>query len=163
MNVFPITLPPLRDRGDDIVHLAEHFLADLNDAEGTRKAFAPECRETLRTYPWPGNVRELRNLIRRAYILADDQLTAECLFATPRCSIPTDAAGHHLLVPIGANLAAVERQVILATLESCGGHRRRASDLLGISPKTLYNRLRSYRGQATADIDGLTAERGESE
>src|SRR5512134_2567158 len=71
LNVFPITLPPLRERGTDLEMLAEHFLDELNVTEGTNKRFAPAAIARLYDHPWPGNVRELKNYVQRAYIMAD--------------------------------------------------------------------------------------------
>ncbi len=143
LSVFPITLPPLRDRGDDVILLAESFLADLNAAEGTTKSLAPACRDALKAHPWPGNIRELKNTIRRAFILADEAIGAEVLF--PARAVEDVVTGLHLKIPLGAPLADAEKRVILSTLDHCGGHRRKTAELLGISPKTLYNRLVEYR------------------
>ena len=79
LNVFPIQLPPLRERGDDVELLAEKFLSDLNLAEGTTKHFTRACLERLHRHSWPGNVRELQNVIRRAFILAEDDVGVDSL------------------------------------------------------------------------------------
>src|SRR6185436_3108196 len=72
LNIFPIPLPPLRERGDDVELLAEHFLGELNAAEGTAKQLTPAGRERLRRRSWPGNLRELKNALQRGFILADE-------------------------------------------------------------------------------------------
>ena len=72
LNVFPIPLPPLRERGDDVERLAEHFLGELNAAEGTAKQLTAAGRERLRRHGWPGNLRELKNVVQRAFILAEE-------------------------------------------------------------------------------------------
>jgi DNA-binding NtrC family response regulator len=74
LAVFPITLAPLRERGDDVVLLAEHFLNEINARNDTAKVFSSGARQTLREYRWPGNVRELKNAVERAYILCEHEL-----------------------------------------------------------------------------------------
>jgi DNA-binding NtrC family response regulator len=140
LNVFPILLPPLRDRAGDIDLLADHFLDELNRAQGTGKRYRPGAQALLRSYAWPGNVRELKNVIHRAFIMGDDEvdpvLPAE--IAAPPAAQPASP-----LRP-GTPLAEVERRVILATLQQNGGDKRRTAEILGISLKTLYNRLKLY-------------------
>jgi two-component system, NtrC family, response regulator AtoC len=140
LNVFPILLPPLRERAGDIDLLADHFLDELNRAQGTGKRYRPGAHALLRSYAWPGNVRELKNVIHRAFIMGEDEvdpvLPAE--IAAPPAAQPSSP-----LRP-GTPLAEVERRVILATLQQNGGDKRRTAEILGISLKTLYNRLKLY-------------------
>jgi len=143
LNVFPILLPPLRDREGDIQLLAEHFLEQINRTEGTHKRFSANSVRRMMTYAWPGNVRELKNTVHRAYILAEDVIEQDGL---PSPSIPETAAGSSFKV--GTSLAEAERQLILATLEQCQGDKKRAAEILGISLKTLYNRLNLYAATA---------------
>jgi len=251
LNVFPIQLPPLRERCEDIDLLAGHFLAELNESERARKHFTGAALSKLSGHYWRGNVRELRNVVHRGFILAegdaidaadlpldDDQMNAgdareaapsvvadvraagaspatgalptadappaagapsaadapppagtspaadappsasappaasaspagtaadvqrpacppadrsppaqaaESPDTAPACNIPALPDPLRVDVTIGLSLAEVERRLILATLEHCGGRRERAATLLGISPKTLYNRLKAYR------------------
>ena len=157
LSVFRIELPPLRDRAGDIDILSEHFLASLNRAEGTNKRFARATLETLRTYAWPGNVRELKNAVHSAFILADGLVEREMLPPTVReVPVTSDAAdsGDVLDVRVGLSIAEAERRLTLATLRSCGGKKDMAAKVLGISLKTLYNRLNLYRaqGQNVADM-----------
>jgi DNA-binding NtrC family response regulator len=143
LNVFPISLPPLRERGKDVELLAQAFLDELNDRHGTKKQFPGAVREMLATYPWPGNVRELKNYVQRAHIMsgAEGDLTA----AVPlQISLSRPMAGTAVTIPFGTSLADADRQLILATLEQCGGVKTRAAEILGISLKTLYNRLVEY-------------------
>ncbi len=142
LNVFPIELPPLRMRGEDVVLLAEHFLVQVNTREETRKRFTPRALARLQTLPWPGNVRELKNVVERAAILADVMIEAETL-PLPQADAPI-AEDATLNVRIGTPMGEIERRVILATLESLDGNKRRAAEVLGISLKTLYNRLSVY-------------------
>jgi two-component system, NtrC family, response regulator AtoC len=141
LNVFPLRIPPLRERGGDIELLAQHFLDELNAAHGTHKALSPEGVACLASYHWPGNVRELRNHIQRAFILSDQIIDATALAPVITTQSPV---GLTLAIPVGTSLADVDRKLIYATLELCGGVKKRAADILGISLKTLYNRLEEY-------------------
>ncbi len=152
LNVFPIRLPPLRQRGADIELLARHFLTELNRAEGTAKTFAADSLARLYQHGWPGNVRELRNLVQRAYIMADDVI--EC--GVPgSAAAPTGDDGATVTIRVGTPLEEVERRVTLATLAQCGQVKRKAADILGVSLKTLYNRLEVYNGR-TGTLPGVT-------
>jgi len=164
LNVFPLVLPALRERSGDVELLAQHFLDELNRAHGTSKQFGAEALRSLRGYHWPGNVRELRNYVQRAYILSDREIDAAAI--TPAAA-PQPSSSQTLAIPVGTSLAEVDRKLIFATLELCGGVKKRAADILGISLKTLYNRLEEYgsherveanpdRGQP-ADADPATA------
>jgi DNA-binding NtrC family response regulator len=153
LNVFPIAVPPLRSHPEDIEPLAEHFLAELNRVSGSAKRWAPATLERLRQNQWPGNVRELRNVVHRAFILGDDEIGAEALPVAQAAPFLA-AASPILQLRLGGSIAAVERRVILATLEMENGDKRRAATVLGISLKTLYSRLSVYR--AGGDISVTT-------
>ncbi len=143
LNVFPMQLPPLRERGKDVELLAQHFLDQLNAQNGTKKTFLPPAMGTLRAYTWPGNVRELRNYVQRAFIMSDDNGISTD--AVPlQVSATQASSGSTLTIPVGTSLASADKKLILATLEQCGGVKKRAAELLGISLKTLYNRLEEY-------------------
>ncbi len=150
LNVFPIFLPPLRERGDDVELLADHFLDAVNAREGTRKRWSPEARGRLRAHSWPGNVRELKNAVERAAILADATIGLELLPGRDTSGPVTPAYGRVLQVRVGSSLVDVERRVILATLEEFKGDKRRTAETLGIGLKTLYTRLSLY--QATGHM-----------
>ncbi len=141
LNVFPIVLPPLRERQGDVSLLAQHFLDQLNAAEGTSKRFSSRALERIQAHRWPGNVRELKNEIQRAFIVSEGTIELEEFKDAPAMGGPRPATGS--LDP-GASLREVERHHILATLEQCGGDKRKTAQLLGISLKTLYNRLNLY-------------------
>ncbi len=149
LKVFPIQVPPLRERGSDIDLLADHFLNLLNKAEGTAKVFSRAVRDRLRSHTWPGNVRQLQNLVHHAYILADDEIGPQCLpddIAGPlTASGDTGAPG--LSMNVGMSIGEAEHRLILATLEECGGDKNKAARILGVSLKTLYNRLNSYKNE----------------
>ena len=146
LAVFPIVLPPLRCRGNDAELLAAYFLEALNQEAGTEKVFSAPSHALLRAHTWPGNVRELKNCIERAFLLADE--TVELQAFTPAAG-PSRSADGSLSFPIGTPLAEMEKQTIYAALEHYGGNKRRCAEILGISLKTLYNRLTEY----TARLD----------
>lgn len=155
LNVFPIGLPPLRERGDDVQLLAQRFLQELNAQEGTHKTLGAAAVARLAQWHWPGNVRELRNTLQRAWVMTSgEEIDAQWLpGAQPAASQPALSAPvkepapglPQLQIALGTPLAQVERELILATYQHCGEHRERTAAVLGISLKTLYNRLRQYR------------------
>jgi DNA-binding NtrC family response regulator len=142
LSVFPIHMPPLRERGEDINLLADYFLGQLNERQGTTKRFSEESMERLRNHNWPGNVRELKNVVHRAFIMADQEITPRCL---PR-EVGGDSGGiRSLHFQVGTSIEEVERRLIMATLDAYGGNKRKTAEILGVSLKTLYNRLNGYR------------------
>jgi len=149
LGVFPIHLPPLRDRGDDVILLAEAFLEDQNHADGTSKRFTRKALDRLRQHGWPGNVRELRNAVQRAYILADQDIDATHV-PVPQASTPERGPDATLQISIGTSIEEVERRMILATLAELDGDKDRTARTLGISLKTLYNKLKRYRHEEEA-------------
>jgi two-component system, NtrC family, response regulator AtoC len=153
LNVFPIAMPPLRDRPGDVALLAAHFLADIGQREGHPRRWTAAATAKLETYRWPGNVRELRNAVQRAYVMSDGDVVGDDWL--PR-DVPIDvqpapapAAAATITLPLGASLADTERRLILATLEHFEHQRERTAAALGISLKTLYNRLKEYGGEAS--------------
>ncbi len=158
LNVFPITLPPLRERGEDIELLAAHFLGEFNQREGTERRWSPAALKRLRAYPWPGNARELRNVVERAAILAEDVITEVGLPQAPNGPpAASESATPVLTVPVGQPVAEVERRLILATLRMLDGDKRETARQLGISLKPLYNRLNVY--EAAGQLEGLPSAR----
>jgi len=149
LNVFPIALPPLRNRAGDVELLAEHMLAQLNRESGTSKVWSRAALERLRRSPWTGNVRELANVVQRAHILGDDEIGPEALPLAQEVPVEHAPSGGPVLqVRVGASIGNVERRLILATLEMTGGDKKQAASILGISLKTLYNRLNVYEAYA---------------
>lgn len=146
LAVFPLRAPPLRERNGDRELLAKHFLAELNAQENTSKVFSKRAIDTLRTYSWPGNVRELKNAVYRAFILAEKTVEVQHPHLASRAKKPV-LQSDAMSIWIGTPLADAQKQVILATLKHCGGDKRRASRTLGISLKTLYNRLGAYEAE----------------
>jgi DNA-binding NtrC family response regulator len=143
LNVFPITLPPLRARREDVDLLAQHFLEALNrEREGAPKQLTRAAVDRLRSHPWPGNVRELKNVLQRAFILATGDIGVDSL----PLGVVEERLGGSLVMRVGMPVAEAERRLILATLEHCDGDKKKAAEILGISLKTLYNRLNEYKG-----------------
>jgi DNA-binding NtrC family response regulator len=154
---FAIAVPPLRDRGDDAVLLAEAFLADLNARGSTRHDFAADTLERIRLSPWPGNVRELRNAVQRAYILAEDGLVRLPPQALPQR--PLSESANTITFAVGTTLEEMERHILRKTLQHYGNNRRRAAAALGITPRTIRNRLarerRLGRDLLATDLESL--------
>jgi DNA-binding NtrC family response regulator len=153
-------VPPLRERADDIELLANHFLSQLNKRSNTTKALTPAAVDRLKRYHWPGNVRELSNAIHRAYIMTDgDWITQIGLSQEP--TLAADFSGRSFQIGVGDRIDAVEKRLILATVQHTHT-KEAAAEILGISVKTLYNRLRAYEsgadlGRATAAADASLA------
>ena len=140
---FPITLPPLRKRHGDVAGLAQYFLSELNDAGDTQVTLTRAALERLNEYPWPGNVRELKSAVERAYVLSAGTIDAEQLHLGDEPAA-ADSDDDELTLQVGMSIRDAERDLILATLESLDGDKQAAADTLGISLKTLYNRLNEY-------------------
>jgi transcriptional regulator with GAF, ATPase, and Fis domain len=154
LNVFEIDVPPLRERPDDILPLAEAFLEDLGRTMGRPAAgISRDAREWLLGYPWPGNIRELRNAIERAILLCDGGLIThehlptvisrpERVRTAPRDGAPAVFAGP--LPPGGLQLGVVERDLVEKALRDARGNRTRAARLLGLTRSQLYTRMQKY-------------------
>jgi len=193
LNVFPIEMPPLRDRLDDVPLLADHFLRQIAAKEGKNKRFTAKALAQLQTYHWPGNVRELRNAVQRAYVMAagevvdeqwlpkgegaEPQSTAASSAASTTIAAPaapaapaasgtgyaahgtagappaSESSGPSVTMPLGSSMAQVEKAFILATLQHYKHHKEQTAAVLGISLKTLYNRLKEYAAEDAAAAD----------
>jgi DNA-binding NtrC family response regulator len=147
LNVFTLELPPLRERREDIGLLVASFIREGNDRNQRNVAgIEDEALEALRTYHWPGNIRELRNVVERSVIVAragrirKDDLPPS-IFSPP--ARPRGQAGVEF--PVGTTVDEAERSLILKTLEATGQNKTRAAEILGISLKTLHNKLKKYR------------------
>jgi two-component system response regulator AtoC len=156
--VIPVSVPPLRERGDDANLLADMFLERLNDEHGTAKVFTPEALQSIASYRWPGNVRELKNVIHRAYVLSDAEIDvdtgAEFIAPIATAASPPRAdvtSGNEVRIRVGTSLDNAERALIMATLRALDGSKSKAAHVLGISLKTLYNRLHAYGAGAALD------------
>ena len=176
LNVFPLTMPPLRERKEDVPALAAHFLSRIEENERRGfTSFAARALGVLAGYDWPGNVRELRNAVHRLLVLSDppvipaesveavldlDRSAAERSPESPGPQAPVEPADEAVVEPeaepeidpafpsvpvrVGERLDAVERKLLIATLHAVNGNRRRAAAILGISLKTVYNRIKEY-------------------
>ncbi len=142
LQVFPIQMPPLRERNGDVELLASYFLDQLNERQGTGKRFSADAMDRLCSHSWPGNVRELKNVVHRAFIMADEEITPRCL---PREVGGESGAVRSLNFQVGASISDVEQRLIMATLDAYAGNKRKTAEVLGVSLKTLYNRLNMYR------------------
>ena len=148
LNVFNIHMPPLRDHPGDVQVIAEKMIADMNVKHGCSvTGMSADLLKRLENYRWPGNVRELRNTIERAVVLAGDgQLGLDSLppgfgDSTTRSAAESDTAVH---VEVGTTVDEAERQLIIKTLTSTNNNKTRAAEILGISTKTLQNKLKEY-------------------
>jgi DNA-binding NtrC family response regulator len=133
----------LRERNGDIELLAQQFLNEQNVKQGTRKLFSRRSMEIIRNLPWQGNVRELKNVVLRAYILAGETIALDDYLPEHHARKPAVQEGC-LNFFIGTPLADAQREIIQATLKHFDGNKRMTADTLGISLKTLYNRLKEY-------------------
>jgi DNA-binding NtrC family response regulator len=153
LNVFPIHLPPLRERKDDLNVIVPAMLEGLNPKHATKVTdAAPDIMDRLRAWHWPGNVRELRNVLERAMILAGEgTLHAQHLppgFGSAAGAPPAVSANDgELRIPVGHTIEQAERALIELTLEHTKHNKTRAAEILGISQKTLFNKLKEYGSQ----------------
>ncbi len=139
LNVIRLTVPPLRERTEDIPLLAQHFLVlySRKNAKEVR-GFTPEALDAMSAWGWPGNVRELENAIERAVVLSrDDQIGVEDL---PPALRKQDAGRKRMMFEVGTQLRVVERRMIEETLRYCNGDKSLAASLLGITARTIYRR-----------------------
>jgi len=179
--VIPLPVPPLREREGDALLLAEMFLAELNQANGTQKTYTEQARDRIAGFSWPGNVRELKNVVHRGYVLSDDEVEVDVpasgreaapLAHGPAIAVPTmpsinsaiaarapapTAGSRDITIRVGTSLDDAERTLIMATLDSVAGSKAKAAQVLGISLKTLYNRLHAYRGNGFEGVPEIRA------
>jgi two-component system response regulator HydG len=144
LNVVPVHLPPLRERKEDIPLLAEHFFKLYQEKNRKSiKGFLPKTIDTLMRYDWPGNIRELENVIERAVLLCRNE------YVSPK-DLPSPFQGEQMgeqpliSIPPGMTLEKLEKEAIIQTLEENGGNRTQTAQVLGISRKTLQNKLKEY-------------------
>jgi two-component system response regulator HydG len=150
LNVFRIDLPPLRTRIDDIPLLVEHFIGEFSQQRSKPVLGVDhECMEILQSYHWPGNIRQLRNVVERASIVSPGPLLTSADLPPEFRKKSIDRLA--VEVPLGSSLEQAERWLIVRTLEFVGGNKVRAAEILGISTKTLYNRLEQYELKDRAD------------
>ena len=147
LNVFHIHLPPLRDHKDDLPNLVEALLADISIKHDKKvTSVGTDVMDLFRSYPWPGNVRELRNVLERSAIASDRSVITRQHLPTDfgrATAVATPGLGN-IRFPVGTTVDAMERELILQTLAATSQNKTRAADLLGISLKTLHNKLKEY-------------------
>ncbi|KOR14932.1 helix-turn-helix domain-containing protein, partial [Burkholderia cenocepacia] len=145
LAAFAIYVPPLRQRDGDVETIAQEFVDTLNARHRAHKRLTDAAIAALRAYSWPGNVRELHNTIERAYILADEGIDV----ALPKQALPAAESTSEgvMALPVGATLHHAQQRFIAETLRHFDGNKPRAAKALGISLKTLYNRLALMRDQ----------------
>jgi two-component system response regulator HydG len=146
LNVVPVLLPPLRERKEDIPLLAEHFFTRLQEKNRRAiKGFLPKTIDMMLRWDWPGNVRELENVVERAVLLCrSDYISPEDLPGSMQGLSGPDEAQSLMHVPSGMTMREVEKQVIIQTLDEVKGSRTQAAKTLGLSRKTLQNKLKEY-------------------
>ena len=145
LNVVGVRLPPLRERREDIIPLADYFLNKY--AQKNRKkvlGYTPRAADLMIRYHWPGNVRELENTVERAIILSRDEMITPALLPETIQAEDASQPGSALIEPESASLKDMEKKMILQTLEETGGNRTKASDLLGISRRSLQLKLKKF-------------------
>ena len=152
LNVVPIHLPSLRERREDIPALMEFFLNRFARENARQvRGFAPEATQRFMEYDWPGNVRELQNAIERAVVLSTEAVLGPEHFALG-AGVPREASsGNTVSVPIGTTVGEMEKILILRTLEQSAQNRTRAAEVLGISVRTLRNKLKEYGQNSAGD------------
>jgi DNA-binding NtrC family response regulator len=153
LNVLTIPMAPLRQRKEDVPLLVEAFIAEFNERYSrVVKAADDGALELLRQHDWPGNVRELRNMIERAVVQCEgDRILASHLPSLgPPAPARTEAPADSVVLRIGTKLERAERELILRTLEATRRNKTRAAEVLGVSPKTLHNKLARYAAERAA-------------
>ena len=158
LNVVNINIPPLKDRPDDIIVLAKHFAkkySELNDIP--LKEMTPAAEQKLLNYLWPGNVRELENTVHRAVLLSTgDKIDADAILLDDIDAVINPAAGTEMSGAefVGSTVASMERNLIIDTLKHTMGNRTTAANILGISIRTLRNKLKQYQDEGF-EVPGL--------
>ena len=147
LNVFHIHLPPLREHKEDIPLLVEHILRDINAKHGKNvRGIGAEVMDIFMSHTWPGNIRELRNVLERAAIMSEKELISRSSLPGEFGKLPPKSPSDLSAIkfPVGTTVDAMERELILQTLQATGNNKTRAAELLGVSLKTLHNKLKEY-------------------
>ncbi|RMF65606.1 MAG: sigma-54-dependent Fis family transcriptional regulator [Calditrichaeota bacterium] len=152
LSVMDIEMPPLRERLSDLPLLLSTFLQKFNAQNGKQvNGFSEECLQLFRSYSWPGNVRELKNTVERAVILCNEETVQ--IHHLPRHILSAQAGPAQDTITLGKTLEEIEKEVIFKTLEKTNNNKTRAAKLLGISLKTMHNKLNKYfLEQETRDL-----------
>ena len=139
---FSVRVPRLQQRAEDKLAIAEHLLREINERSGTRKVLSDQAKQALADYSWPGNVRELKNALHRACIESDSSSRIE--FRDLEEDTSSEARNRQIGEFVGKTFWQIEKELLYATLDHNGGDKEKTSKMLGISLKTLYNRLHAY-------------------
>ena len=143
LNVFPIMIPPLRERGDDVVALAEHFASHYaRETEKSLTGISPAALNLLMRHNWPGNVRELENVIHRAVILAEGSLLH--VYDLPLALQQTEAPQAAQPTGLEARLASIEYNMLVETLRRCRGNTSKAAENLGLTRRSMGLRMKKF-------------------
>jgi DNA-binding NtrC family response regulator len=158
LNIIHLHIPPLRERPEDIPLFAEHFAKKYAEANGVAaRALMPEALAILKSHGWPGNVRELENTMHRAVLLASgDTIGPEALFLQPAPGSGKEINAANIQTLVGRTMESVEKELILSTLTHCLGNRTQAANILGISIRTLRNKLKQYEEEAARKAGGAS-------
>ncbi|MDR2591580.1 MAG: sigma-54 dependent transcriptional regulator [Chitinispirillales bacterium] len=152
LNIFHVELPPLRERKEDIVALVEHFIGKFNDENDLSVSGLEEgCKKLLCAYNWPGNIRELENKVERAVVLTCTGLIKPTAFDLTTDGARARSSGRGL--EAGMTIDEAEKELIIKTLEHCGNKKNEAAKMLGISVRTLRNKLNQYALGTDDDVD----------
>jgi DNA-binding NtrC family response regulator len=152
LNVFHIHLPPLREHKEDIPLLVEHILRDVNTKHGKNvRGIGAEVLDIFMSHTWPGNIRELRNVLERAAIMSEKDLISRSSLPGEFGKLPSKSPSDLSAIkfPVGTTVDAMEKELILQTLQATGNNKTRAAELLGVSLKTLHNKLKEYGSEKT--------------
>jgi two-component system response regulator HydG len=145
LNVVPVSIPPLRERKEDLPSLAVHFLSLYGEKNRKElKEISPKALDLLIRYDWPGNIRELENCIERAVIVARGEMITPADLPPQIQALSRGKEDQGILFPSGISLQDAEKALILKTLEDAGGNRSRAAEILGINRRTLQIKLKEY-------------------
>jgi DNA-binding NtrC family response regulator len=152
LNVFHIHLPPLREHKEDIPLLVEHILRDINAKHAKNvRGIGAEVLDIFMSHTWPGNIRELRNVLERAAIMSEKDLISRSSLPGEFGKLPSKSPSDlsSIKFPVGTTVDAMEKELILQTLQATGNNKTRAAELLGVSLKTLHNKLKEYGSEKT--------------
>jgi two-component system, NtrC family, response regulator AtoC len=147
LRILEVEVPPLRARLEDLPHLARAVLEEIGEREGQVKSIGPEVMMMLQAYDWPGNIRELRNTLYTAFLMSEGpELEAAWVSEEILASAPAEQppGGPAIRIPVETSIREAERRLILMTLDHMEGRKDRTAEALGVSLKTLYNRLHEY-------------------
>jgi DNA-binding NtrC family response regulator len=149
LNVFPIKIPPLRDRGEDISRLIYYFLEKYCvELEKAAPEVTPQALLLLKSYRWPGNVRELENVMMRIVVMLEDSKITPDILPDIILQESQEKTETDVVLEVGLPLEEAERQYITKTIELVEGNKSKAARILGLSRKALYNKLKSYRRES---------------